>query len=274
MFSKMFELKKKHRNYVKLIDVKEQGKIIVLTFKRPNHIQVKPGQYFAIYPSNHLPREFMKPLLLSIASGSHDDYIQFTFPKAVHRLSIKKILEIFKFHSGHSILLDGPFGNGFTVDDNLAPTLIIGAGSGISLLQSIKHSVNNNISISVIYSAKDIKSIPNLDEINIWAEDKRNYLTLTQTDVVPKGWYKGRVNDYLMQTEFDKDTRIIICGPDVFIKVVANIFQEKNHPLENICISSNYVKIGNNENIYSLNSITGKRFLSEENEQSKKKLCM
>ncbi|WP_131783836.1 FAD-dependent oxidoreductase [Legionella gresilensis] len=247
---------------------------MVLTFKKPDHIQVKPGQYFAIYPSNHLPREIMKPLLLTIASGSHDDYIQFTFPKAAHRLSIKKILEVFKLHSGRSILLDGPFGNGFTIGDTLDPILIIGAGSGISLLQSIKHSVNTNIPVSVIYSAKDIKNIPNLDEINIWAEDNKNYLTLTQTDVVPRGWYKGRVNDYLMQTEFDKNTRIIICGPDAFIKAVVDIFQEKIHPLENIFISSNHIKMGNNENIYSLESDMGKEFLSEEKELSKKKLCM
>ncbi|MGQ3890005.1 hypothetical protein ACQUW5_13365 [Legionella sp. CNM-1927-20] len=275
MFSKMFALKKKHRNYLKLTEVKDQGEIIILTFKKPDYIQVKPGQYFAIYPSNYLPREVMKPLLLSIASGSSDEYIQFTCQKAAYTFSIKKTLEIFKFHSGRSILLDGPFGNGFTIDNTQDPILAIGAGSGISLLQSIKHSVNESTPLRVIYSAKDIKNIPNFDEINLWAEDKENYLTLTQTDKIPKGWHQGRINDYLMQTKIDKSTKIIIFGPDIFIKVIVEILQKEAHPLEKIFISSNRIKVGNNENIYSMISDKGKEFLSEEEEdQFKKKLSM
>ncbi|WP_419418558.1 hypothetical protein ACNVED_08305 [Legionella sp. D16C41] len=263
MFSKMFPFVKKQGNYLKLIKVENYNGVMTLTFKKPDFLQVNPGQYFAIYPSRHLPKKIIKPLVLAIFSGSDDDYIKFTFSKAAHTLSVKKALEIFKFHEGKSILLDGPFGKGFTIDNSQEPILVIGAGSGISLIHSIKHSADKDKPINIIYSAKDIENIPNFDEINLWVENKKNYLTLTQAESVPTGWHHGRINDYLLESEIDQNTKILICGPDMFIKAIVDILQEKSYPQEKIFISSNQIKAGDNENIYSIETPCAKNFLAK-----------
>lgn len=249
------------RKTLELLDIKENGNTITYVFDKPNNFVIHAGQYLSLYPTKMAPRAMMKPVLLAIVSGEHDNVIEVSFPKAAYVLSSKNMMQ--HYQSGSNIMIEGPFGNGFQYDAS-RPLLMIGAGSGLSLLSSIKRTLeknplnaqssnsSNSTSLSpveMIYSTKNLENIPNISDLSRWAAEPNNYFSLTADKKVPTHWHSGRISEHLKTKKISADTQVVLCGPDLFIKDTLIQLQTHGHSLNNIFISHNWIKQGEN-NIY------------------------
>ena len=179
------------------------------------------------------------------------------------------------FPIGTKLLIDGPHGNGLdlsTTYKNKKPLLLIGAGSAITTIRNVVHSISKDQECNILYSAKSIKDIPYLDEVNQWKMNPNNYFSLTQE--ASPDFHHGRINSHLEMRNITGNTNILLCGPDSFIRETALLLLEKHgHEKENIFVSLND-KNAKDGPIYQLTDAILERLkptISEDAEDSAKK---
>lgn len=150
--------------------------------------------------------------------------------KEYNEFSIKECGELTTYlhnlHEGDQILIRGPYGNHFPVEDKFKGRnlLFIAGGIGLAPLRSaINYCLANREdygTINVLYGSRSKRDLVKLDEIqNVWmkAPDTHVYLTIDREDPEWDG-HVGFVPNYVTEVGFDTNLTCIICGPPIMIK--------------------------------------------------------
>ncbi len=205
---------------------------IEYTFRMSYDGPVLPGQFFEV----SLPKFGEAPISVSgIAPGSID-------------LTIRKVGrvtgEIFESYAGQSLMLRGPYGNGF--DLNLyrgRELLVVAGGTGLSPVRAlVDHFAVHRDEVadfSLITGFKSTKDILFLQDIVRWSEKSNVILTVdcADDDVFCN---IGLVTEYIPKVRFrdPANASCIVVGPPMMMKfAVKSIQDEHGIADENIWVS-------------------------------------
>jgi len=135
---------------------------------------------------------------------------------------------------GDQILVRGPYGNHFPVEDTFKgkDLLFIAGGIGLAPLRSVINYVLANRSdygkVDILYGSRSKNDLVKLEEIqNEWmkAPDTKVWLTIDREDPEWDG-HVGFVPNYLTEAGFTTDKTAIICGPPIMIKFCLQNLQQ------------------------------------------------
>ena len=147
-----------------------------------------------------------------------------------HEFSIKECGELTSYlhglREGDQILVRGPYGNHFPVEDVYKgrDLLFIAGGIGLAPLRSVINYCLANRGdygkIDILYGSRSKADLVKLEEIRqVWekAPDTKVWLTIDREDPEWDG-HVGFVPSYLTEIGFSTDKTAIICGPPIMIK--------------------------------------------------------
>ncbi len=147
-----------------------------------------------------------------------------------HEFSIKECGELTSYlhglKEGDQILVRGPYGNHFPVEDIYKgkDLLFIAGGIGLAPLRSvINYCLDKREDygkIDILYGSRSKADLVKLEEIKeVWekAPDTKIWLTIDREDPEWDG-HVGFVPSYLTEAGFSTDKTAIICGPPIMIK--------------------------------------------------------
>ena len=147
-----------------------------------------------------------------------------------HEFSIKECGELTSYlhglREGDQILVRGPYGNHFPVEDVYKgrDLLFIAGGIGLAPLRSVINYCLANRGdygkIDILYGSRSKADLVKLEEIRqVWekAPDTKVWLTIDREDPEWDG-HVGFVPSYLTEIGFSTDKTAIICGQPIMIK--------------------------------------------------------
>lgn len=201
-------------NYIKsqIIENREISPSIykmVVKVSKENSEKVKPGQFYM------LRSEYTEPLLprpISLCEVKNDEL---TFIYAVLGRGTKLFSNM---KPQENIMVWGPLGNGFNVEEAKGNVAIVAGGIGIAPMLELTKSIkkkNKEIKIDVYAGFRDEYYI--LDEINMYVDDIH-----ISTDTGKYG-HKGFVTDILNINNYDI---VYCCGPEPMMNKVIKIGKE------------------------------------------------
>ena len=146
------------------------------TFRMHFEGDVKPGQFFEV----SVPKYGEAPISVS---GIGPDYVDLTMRK-VGRVTN----EVFETYAGQSLLLRGPYGNGFDGDLSAdgEPGVVAG-GTGVSPVRGVIHALSELPDAQDTYVIAGFKSPDDMlfrDDLKIWTDKLNLILTV---DGAPEG---------------------------------------------------------------------------------------
>ena len=192
---------------------------------------VLPGKFYEI----SMPKYGESPISVS---GYGDNYVDFTI-----RNVGKVTSEIFKYDIGDNLLIRGPYGNGFEIENYIGRELVVVAGgSALAPVRGIVEFVYNNQvkfkSFKLIVGFKTIDDALFKEDLKRWSEK----LDVTVTvDTATEG-YDGPVG---LVTKYIPDLKIedidnfscAVVGPPMMMKFTVGEFLKRNVAEENIWVS-------------------------------------
>jgi len=183
-----------------------------------NDITFKAGQCFSLAPVGlGINREY------SIYSGENDDYLEFLI-KIIEGGTVTPQLK--KLRAGDSMEISGPYGEFCLDNDKISSSkyLFIATGTGIAPFHSFVKTYPNldyKIVHGIRYNDEKYGSYPPAKYIaGVSREETSDF--------------KGRVTDYLLQTEISPETICYICGNRAMIIDVYDILRQKDLGGDNI----------------------------------------
>ena len=208
--------------------IKHTGK--EYTFRMHFTGDVKPGQFFEV----SVPKFGEAPISVS---GIGEDFVDLTI-RRVGRVTN----EVFEHDKGQSLLMRGPYGNGFDVDlYREGETVVVAGGTGVSPVRGVINALSQMPNASDKYVIVGFRSPDDLlfrDDLARWD----GLLNLIQTvDSGPEG-YTGRVG---LVTKFIADlplkdpaaAKAVVVGPPPMMKFTIIELQKKGFKDENITVS-------------------------------------
>ncbi len=200
------------------------------TFRMEFCGEVKPGQFFEV----SVPKYGEAPISVS---GIGSNYVDLTMRK-VGRVTN----EIFERYVGESLLLRGPYGNGFDISlyEN-GETVVVAGGTGVSPVRGVIDALSGMPDAADKYVIVGFRSPDDMlfrDDLEKW--EKKLNLILT-VDGAPEG-YEGRTG---LVTKFIADlplrdpstAKAVVVGPPPMMKFTIIELQKKGFPDENITVS-------------------------------------
>lgn len=182
------------------------------TFRMEFTGDVKPGQFFEI----SLPKYGEAPISVS---GIGEDTVDFTIRK-VGRVTN----EIFENYVGDKLLIRGPYGNGFDVENYKGKEIVVVAGgTGVSPVRGVidyfAHHLEEAVSTTLIAGFKSPGDVLFKDDFAYW----KDQIHVIQTvDSAPEGYEGpvGMVTKFIPDLKFkDIENAAFICvGPPIMIK--------------------------------------------------------
>ena len=170
-------------------------------------------------------------------SGIGEDFVDLTI-RRVGRVTN----EVFEHYKGQSLLMRGPYGNGFDVDlYREGETVVVAGGTGVSPVRGVINALSQMPNASDKYVIVGFRSPDDLlfrDDLARWD----GLLNLIQTvDSGPEG-YTGRVG---LVTKFIADlplkdpaaAKAVVVGPPPMMKFTIIELQKKGFKDENITVS-------------------------------------
>lgn len=199
----------------------EQGKLWTLYLERPDGLTFAPGQYFETCVFNI-------PIPIVIASGQTEKRLAVTFSNLFMDPSLMGIGQAFSF--------EGPLGTGFPLDlvNSHTQLLLLSAGSGITPIRSVIHSLEESTNMRLFHSAKTKAGLPYLDEL-VALRKKGHKICLTQEKA--DGFDEGRVPQHLQEVKISGDTLAFLCGPEAFLSACIKKLIELGLPKNRIFVS-------------------------------------
>lgn len=200
------------------------------TFRLSYSGEVKPGQFFEV----SVPKFGEAPISVS---GIGKDYIDLTLRK-VGRVTD----EVFEKYKGQTLLLRGPYGNGFDMDlYRNREVLVIAGGTGVSPVRGVVSAFADEPDAAdkhVIVGFKSPEDMLFRDDLKIWDERLDLWLTV---DGAPEG-YDGKIG---LVTKYIPDVKIrdvekaaaIVVGPPPMMRFSVMGLLEKGFREENIWVS-------------------------------------
>ncbi len=176
--------------------------------------------------------------MISITSSpTEKDFIQF---------SVKKVGRVTGFlhdlEPGSQILVRGPYGKPFPVDDELKghDLVFIAGGIGLAPLHSVINYVRAKRSdygkVMVIYGSRSKEDLVDYQEmIDVWSKDPTIDVRLT-IDRNQEGWdgHVGFVPSYVKELSPSLSSKVLICGPPIMIKFTLAGLKELGFALEQV----------------------------------------
>ncbi len=182
------------------------------TFRMTYDGEVKPGQFFEI----SIPKYGEAPISVS---GIAEGLVDFT----VRRVGAVTN-EVFENYEGDSLLIRGPYGNGFDIENYKGKEIvIIGGGTGVSpmrgVIQYFAAHPEDCVSCTVIAGFKSPEDALFKADFEEW---KKTINVIKTVDRAPEGYEGpvGMVTKYIPDLKFqDVNNAVFICvGPPIMIK--------------------------------------------------------
>ena len=200
------------------------------TFRMEFTGDVKPGQFFQV----SVPKYGEAPISVS---GIGPNFVDLTIRK-VGRVTN----EVFEKYEGQSLLLRGPYGNGFDVslyEDG--ETVVVAGGTGVSPVRGVIQALSDMPNASEKYVIAGFKSPDDMlfrADLKEW--DKKLNLILT-VDGAPEG-YEGKIG---LVTKYIADlplkdpskAKAVVVGPPPMMRFTIIELQKKGFLDENITVS-------------------------------------
>ena len=191
---------------------------------------VKPGQFFEV----SIPKYGEAPISVS---GIGENFIDLTI-RRVGRVTN----EVFERYEGETLLLRGPYGNGFDVDlYRDGEVVVVAGGTGVSPVRGVIQALSEMPDASDKYVIAGFRSPDDMlfrDDLKTWAEKLE--LTLT-VDGAPEG-YRGNiglVTRYIEELPLrnPSNARAVVVGPPPMMKFTITELQKKGFKDANITVS-------------------------------------
>ena len=191
---------------------------------------VTPGQFFEL----SLPKYGEAPISVS---GIGSNYIELT----VRSIGVVTD-ELFKYQEGDSLLIRGPYGNGFIAKDYAGgELLIIAGGTGVSPVKAIIDYFGNhndevdNLTIITGFKSREDQLFHKAFER--WEKQMNVILTFDKGDETKDNI--GLVTKYIPSLKINNlsKAKAIVVGPPIMMKFAVKSLIEKGYKEENIWIS-------------------------------------
>ena len=204
---------------------------IEYTFRMSYTGAVKPGQFFEV----SIPKYGEAPISVS---GIGEDTVDLTIRK-VGRVTD----QIFEHYKGTTLLMRGPYGNGFDIDNFKGrEVIVIAGGTGLSPVKGIVDYFSDHpseaIRTTLIAGFKSPRDILFKDDFEKW---EKNLNVIQTVDSAPEGYtgLTGMVTKYIPDLPIaDIESAVFITvGPPVMIKFTIQEIRKRGVPEQNIWIS-------------------------------------
>lgn len=213
----------------KILDVIKHTKI-EYTFRMEYRGDVKPGQFFEV----SIPKFGEAPISVS---GIGDNFVDLTI-RRVGRVTD----EVFEHYVGDTLLLRGPYGNGFDSKKHEGKDLIVVAGgTGLSPVRGIVDYFGQHPEkrgrMTLIAGFKTYDDILFRDDLTRWEETMDVVLTVDQGENVPCN--VGLVTEFIPKITLGDitNTHAIVVGPPMMMHFSVQALLKIGIPEENIWIS-------------------------------------
>ena len=204
---------------------------IEYTFRMSFSGDVKPGQFFEV----SIPKFGEAPISVS---GSGEDTVDLTIRK-VGRVTN----QIFEHYEGNSLLMRGPYGNGFDIAQFQGKeVVVIAGGTGLSPVKGIvdhfsKHP-EDAVRTTLIAGFKSPQDVLFKEDFKDW---EKTLNVIKTVDTAPEGYdgLTGMVTKYIPDLPLSDipNTVFITVGPPVMIQFTIQEILKRKVPEENIWIS-------------------------------------
>ena len=158
------------------------------------------------------------------SSPTVKDYQEFSIKKCGCLTDWLHAMEV-----GQQIMIRGPFGKHFPVEDALKgkDLLFIAGGVGLAPLHSVINYVLDNRDdygkVDIVYGSRSKDDLLDIDEIqSSWMDPKNNMDVHLTIDRPQEGWdgHVAFVPTYVEELGFDPNKTVLVCGPPIMIKFV------------------------------------------------------
>ena len=208
--------------------IKHTGK--EYTFRMEFQGDVKPGQFFEV----SIPKFGEAPISVS---GIGENFVDLTI-RRVGRVTN----EVFERYEGQSLLLRGPYGNGFDVDlYRDGEVVVVAGGTGVSPVRGVIQALSEMPDAKDKYVIAGFRSPDDMlfrDDLKVW--DSKLNLILT-VDGAPEG-YPGRiglVTKYIdpLPLKDPSTAKAVVVGPPPMMKFSIIELKKKGFTDANITVS-------------------------------------
>ena len=204
---------------------------IEYTFRMAFRGDVKPGQFFEV----SIPKYGEAPISVS---GIGEDFVDLT----IRRVG-KVTNEVFEHYEGDSLLMRGPYGNGFDVENYKGKELvIIAGGTGVSPVRGVisyfADHANERKDMTLIAGFKSVKDILFKADFSYWREKMNVILTLDSGEETEQHKI-GLVTKYIPDLNLVDVTAAVavVVGPPAMMRFSVNGLLERGFKQENIWVS-------------------------------------
>jgi anaerobic sulfite reductase subunit B len=200
------------------------------TFRMEFKGEVKPGQFFEV----SIPKYGEAPISVS---GIGENFVDLTI-RRVGRVTN----EVFERYEGQSLLLRGPYGNGFDIDlYRDCEVVVVAGGTGVSPVRGVIQALSDMPDASDKYVVVGFRSPDDMlfrDDLKAW--DSKLNLTLT-VDGAPEGYQGniGLVTKYIegLPLKDPSKARAVVVGPPPMMKFTIIELKKKGFTDANITVS-------------------------------------
>ena len=204
---------------------------IEYTFRMAFRGKVKPGQFFEV----SIPKYGEAPISVS---GIGDGFVDLTI-RRVGRVTN----EVFEHYVGNTLLLRGPYGNGFDLKNYKGKELvIIAGGTGVSPVRGvISHFAENEKQrkgMTLIAGFKSANDILFKEDFRNWRQKMDLILTLDSGEETSEHKI-GLVTKYIPDLKLQDVNKAvaIVVGPPAMMRFSVNGLLERGFREENIWVS-------------------------------------
>ena len=186
----------------------------ILKFNR-NGIDFKPGQHLVVgFPGSEKAREY------SIYNGNRDEFLEIL----IREVADGKVSSMLRNAiPGGTLEVNGPYG--FFLSNIIPPPdnslLFIASGTGIAPFHSFVQTYPDS-DYKIFHGIRTIKDAYDKEHYK-----QGRYITCTSQD--KNGEFQGRLTDYLLTADIDKNTMIFLCGNNNMIQDAMEILINKGH---------------------------------------------
>ena len=204
---------------------------IEYTFRMAFRGDVKPGQFFEV----SIPKYGEAPISVS---GIGDGFVDLT----IRRVG-KVTNEVFEHYVGDTLLMRGPYGNGFDVENYKGKELvIIAGGTGVSPVRGVisyfADHAEQRKDMTLITGFKSVKDVLFKADFPYWRERMNVILTLDSGEETEEHKI-GLVTKYIPDLKLQDVSKAvaIVVGPPAMMRFSVKGLLERGFKEENIWIS-------------------------------------
>ncbi len=176
-----------------------------------------PGQFIQVRVSRLYDPLLCRPLAVYRSRGDVFDILFKVVGRGTRILAEKAI--------GDTMDIIGPLGNGFPVDGDLRPAILVAGGMGVAALMKLAEEIAERQITALIGASTWDKIVGEKDLTDLGAEV---HIATEDGSAGHKGMVSELLEEILLQVE--DSARIFACGPTPMLKVVARIASRHNIP--------------------------------------------